>query len=175
MVIRPGRGGSPTVTNCILWNDSPDEIFGSATAAYSNVQGSFPGTGNIDADPLFVDPNNGDLRLSAGSPCIDAANNIAVPAGITTDLDGNPRFVDDPDTPDTGNGDPPIVDMGAYEFQGASLCPWDCEPTPNGDVGINDFLAVLAQWGGPGSCDFDGGGVGINDFLDLLANWGPCP
>ncbi len=33
-----------------------------------------------------------------------------------TDLDGNPRFVDDPNTDDTGFGDPPIVDMGAYEF-----------------------------------------------------------
>ncbi len=54
-------------------------------------------------------------------------------------------------------------------------CPWDCEPIPNGDVGINDFLAVLAQWGTPGTCDFNGGGVGINDFLALLANWGPCP
>ncbi len=40
---------------------------------------------------------------------------------------------------------------------------------------ITDFLALLAQWRGPGSCDFDGGGVGIVDFLKLLANWGPCP
>ena len=53
-------------------------------------------------------------------------------------------------------------------------CPWDCAE-PDGQVGINDFLALLAQWGGPGSCDFDGGGVGINDFLELLANWGDCP
>ena len=65
--------------------------------------------------------------------------------------------------------------MGAYELQGASTCLWDCESAPDGSVGINDFLALLAQWGIPGSCDFDGGGVGINDFLDLLANWGPCP
>ncbi len=54
-------------------------------------------------------------------------------------------------------------------------CPWDCEPAPNGMVGINDFLELLAQWGGPGSCDIDGGSVGINDFLELLANWGACP
>ena len=40
-----------------------------------------------------------------------------MPEGITTDLDGNPRFVDDPDTPDTGLGVPPIVDMGAFEIQ----------------------------------------------------------
>ncbi|MCZ6543320.1 MAG: hypothetical protein O6768_06610 [Planctomycetota bacterium] len=56
-------------------------------------------------------------------------------------------------------------------------CPWDCDggESIDGTVGIVDFLTLLAQWGGPGSCDFDGGGVGINDFLELLANWGPCP
>ena len=53
-------------------------------------------------------------------------------------------------------------------------CPWDCG---DGDVtvGIVDFLALLGQWGGAGTCDFDGGGVGITDFLALLGNWGPCP
>ncbi|MFQ5463682.1 MAG: IPTL-CTERM sorting domain-containing protein [Phycisphaerae bacterium] len=71
-----------------------------------------------------------DLRLLSGSPCIDAANNAAVPPDVPDldgdggtfeplpfDLDGNPRFVDDPETVDTGIGTPPIVDMGAYEFQ----------------------------------------------------------
>ncbi len=53
-------------------------------------------------------------------------------------------------------------------------CPWDCGDV-NGNVGIVDFLALLAQWGAQGSCDFDGGGVGITDFLELLANWGDCP
>jgi len=54
-------------------------------------------------------------------------------------------------------------------------CPWDCAAPDDGVVGINDFLQLLADWGGAGDCDFDGGGVGINDFLELLANWGPCP
>ena len=168
---------SPTVTNCILWGDIVGEIAdfeGSVTTvSYSNVQGGWQGTGNINADPVFVDPDNGDFRLQPGSPCIDAGDNTAVPKGTTTDLDGNPRFVDDTATIDTGNGDPPLVDMGVYEFQGRS-CPWDCGDN-DGDVGIIDFLVLLAQWGGPGPCDFDGGGVGINDFLALLANWGPCP
>lgn len=121
-----------TVDNCILWGDLPVEITnfagGTTTVRFSDVQGGWSGAGtnNINANPLFVDAPNGDLRLAADSPCIDAADNTAVPAGITTDLDGNPRFVDDPDTPDCQQapgecGDPPVVDMGAYELQGAAL------------------------------------------------------
>ena len=55
-------------------------------------------------------------------------------------------------------------------------CPWDLDG--NGDVGINDFLDLLAAWGpNPGHpADFDGDDVvGINDFLELLGNWGACP
>ena len=57
-------------------------------------------------------------------------------------------------------------------------CPWDCEPVPDGDVGITDFLALLAEWGQVGSpCDFGVGlpGVGIEDFLQMLGVWGACP
>jgi hypothetical protein len=54
-------------------------------------------------------------------------------------------------------------------------CPWDCGDPADGEVSVVDFLMLLAQWGEPGTCDFDGGGVGIADFLELVANWGPCP
>ena len=55
-------------------------------------------------------------------------------------------------------------------------CPWDCGGDKDGDVGIVDFLELLAQWTQVGSsCDFNGSGVGIVDFLKLLANWGACP
>jgi hypothetical protein len=55
-------------------------------------------------------------------------------------------------------------------------CPWDCQSTPDGQVNIPDFLAILAQWGQVGtSCDFDGGGVSVTDFLEFLGNFGPCP
>ena len=169
---------SATVTNGILWDNSPDQISGSATASFSNVQDGWPGVGNIDADPVFVDPANGDYRLSPGSPCIDAADNTALPKGVVTDLDGNPRFVDDPATKDTGNGDPPIVDMGAYEFQ-ALLCPWDLDS--NGSIDVSDLLLLLGSWGtcpSKAECpaDFDGSNnVGVADLLVLLASWGRCP
>jgi hypothetical protein len=77
---------------------------------YSDVKGGFGGTGNINADPLFVDAIGGNLRLSSGSPCIDKGSNAGVPSGITTDLDGNPRVLDG-----DSNGTV-IVDMGAYEY-----------------------------------------------------------
>jgi parallel beta-helix repeat protein len=117
-------GGSPTITNCILWGNTPEQITGSAAVTHSDVQSSWPGTGNIDEDPCFVQPGHwdgngvwveGDYHLFEASPCIDAGDNNAVPGSVTTDLDGNPRFVDEPDIPDTGNGTPPIVDMGAFE------------------------------------------------------------
>ncbi len=135
------NGAVPIIINCILWGNSPNGIFNlnpavdNPTVSFSDVQGGLPagtidGGGNIDIDPLFVDADGSDdivgteddnLRLRSGSTAIDAADNLAVPVGITTDLDGDPRFIDDPATTDTGNGAPPIVDMGAYEFQPAPI------------------------------------------------------
>jgi hypothetical protein len=96
------HSGLAVVTSCILWENVPDQIAGNATVTYSDVEGGWSGTGNIDADPQFVDPDNGDFRLAPGSQCIDAADNTAVPEDITTDLDGKPRFLEIPETPDTG-------------------------------------------------------------------------
>ena len=78
-----------TIRNCILWNDSPNEIFrdgGSVTVSYSDVQGGFYGVGNIDADPLFTVDSCGEYSLSSGSPCIDAGDNDGVPVGAATHL-----------------------------------------------------------------------------------------
>jgi len=102
------------------------DVLGGMSAVYLDPGAVFNwGAGNIDADPLFVDPDgpdnntstilDNDYRLMAFSSCIDAGDNTAVPAGFTLDLDQLPRFVDDPAVPDTGHGSPPIVDMGAYE------------------------------------------------------------
>jgi len=95
--------------------------------------GSLGGTGNIGNNPLFLDPDNDepnkkDYHLLPNSLCIDAGDNTAVPADTSDldgdgdtveptpwDIDGRPRFIDDPCTADSGNGTAPIVDMGAYE------------------------------------------------------------
>jgi hypothetical protein len=44
------------LTNCILWDNSQPYILGGAVISYSNIQGGWPGEGNIDTDPLFVRP-----------------------------------------------------------------------------------------------------------------------
>ena len=74
-----------------------------------------------------------------------------------------------------------VTEAGIDDFVVTDICP----PPPNclgdvdgdGQVGINDFLAVLGAWGpNPGHpADLDGDDiVGINDFLLVLGNWGPC-
>jgi len=111
-------GGQLNLWNCILWNNSRTQIRSSdanAVVNYCDVQNGWPGMGNIDADPLFFNPLLHDYRLTFGSPCIDAGDNGALPPEYDTDLEGDPRFVDDPNAPDTGAGTPPLVDMGAYE------------------------------------------------------------
>jgi hypothetical protein len=143
---------------------------------FSNVQGGVPGPGNIDADPMFVDPNNGDYRLSPGSPCIDSGNNNAIAGLADTDFDGNPRFADDPATADMGCGTPAVVDMGAYEFQGDPADVLFADLDGDGAVGFEDFETLMGCWtSSDGPCcladlDLDGT-VGITDFLILLAHW----
>jgi len=135
---------SPTVINCILWGDTPDEINddldSSSIVTYSDVEGGWGGTGNIDADPLFVNAAGGDLRLiSDVSPCIDAGDSNALPADtadldgdgntvepIPFDLDGNSRVVD-------GDRDgTATVDMGAYEFIEGLLAHWKLDERSGG-------------------------------------------
>jgi hypothetical protein len=121
---------------------------------FTCIQGGWTGAGsnNINADPLFVDPDNGDFRIAIGSPCIDAGDNTAVPVDITADLAGSPRFIDNIITPDTGIGTPPIVDMGAYEAPATVPADIDLD----GDVDGNDFAFFSACFNGAGNSPRDG-------------------
>lgn len=187
---RAGGGGSgifamiPKITNCIFWDNADN--FGtnsefsqigsdSPTINYSCVQGwtgTWGGTGNIGDDPNFTDPNgpdgvpgtlDDDLAL-AGTACIDAGDNDAVPSdefdldddantveSVPFDLAGSLRFMDANDVNDTGNGDPPVVDMGAYEY-GTGKCGDQLHPYPPVDynfdcvVDFKDMAFFLGYW-----------------------------
>jgi hypothetical protein len=133
---------SPWVTNCILWGDTPQEIDNydsSPVVTHSDIQGGYPGTGNINADPMFVDPDgpdnipgnqDDDFHLKPNSPCIDSGDNSA-PALPATDFDGDHRRIDNPWVTDTGNGTTPIVDIGADEFE---ILEADFTSTPTNGV-----------------------------------------
>jgi len=110
--------------NCILW-DGADEIRNNDNSVilitYSDVQGGWPAVGNIDSDPLFVDPAywdangtpedanddfwvEGDYYLLPDSPCINAGDPNHPYDPNETDLDGKPRVIGG------------RIDMGAYEY-----------------------------------------------------------
>ena len=72
------------------------------------------------ADPHFANPAADNFRLAGTSPGLDAGDNTEVAPAVTTDLDLGPRFTDSP-APNTGNGPPPIVDIGAYELDNSLL------------------------------------------------------
>lgn len=114
--IYSGGGSEPSVTYCAI-----------EQSGFEN-----PEWHNIAGDPGLVDPAGGDFHLSGSSPCIDAGSNDALPPDVA-DLDGDgdttepipldsfgdARRHDMPDVPDTGQGEPPIVDIGIHELSGS--------------------------------------------------------
>ena len=67
-----------------------------------------PGPGNLSGNPLFIDAENGNFRLSPYSPAIGAGTLTGAPS---TDIEGNPR-------PNPEGSNP---DMGAYEKPRAAV------------------------------------------------------
>jgi hypothetical protein len=93
---------SPTFTNNDVFSPSGTGLSG--TCAIQSGQ-----SGNISADPQFVNTSAGDLHLQPTSPAVDAGSNSA-PDLPQTDYAGNPRILD-------GNNDcVSTVDIGAYEL-----------------------------------------------------------
>ncbi len=129
--------GSPNdslaLANSIVYGNTQPEIYGftstTPTFAYSDLctEPGAPvitGAGDICADPLL----NPDGSETPASPTIDAGSNVLVPAGLTTDIAGNPRILK---TRLTCYGElPATVDMGAFEFTRLGPAP-PCAPYIN--------------------------------------------
>ncbi|HWB19972.1 MAG TPA: choice-of-anchor Q domain-containing protein [Phycisphaerales bacterium] len=189
-----------TITNCILALNAPNDLDGITPAFSFTIMPGIPaGNHNISADPRFTanpgpgpdnqwmtaDDEPGNLSLTYASPAIDAGDNTAKPLIISTDVANLPRFVDDPDTADTGSPDDARepIDIGAYEFQ-PNPCSADVAPlnqsglsTPDHIVDFLDLSAVILAWGSSGSpADINHDGVvDISDLTAVILHWGECP
>jgi hypothetical protein len=145
---------------------------------YSDVKGGWPGLGNIDSDPCFADPCNGDYHLKSqagrwdanseswvadgvSSPCIDAGN-PGCPLGDEPAPNGNRR------------------NMGAYGGTAeASKSPtyWRsiADLTNDWVVDNNDLKAFAGYWLEAGECipgDLNRSlFVDFNDFAILGGHW----
>ena len=153
-----------TIKNCIIWCNYWSDIYNcGATVTYSDIGGSYPGTGNIVADPCFAKLGYWDenlvlvdtdyhLNSQAGrwkpnseswvkddvtSPCIDAGNPMS-PIGSEPFPNGG------------------IINMGAYggtpeaskSYFGEPVCEIIVAGDINGDCEINfkDYTFIALHW-----------------------------
>ncbi len=173
-------GGATTLTSPIM--DATDPALSlSYYRWYSNATGADP-----ENDIFVVDVSDDGganwTNLETVGPSGPGVNGgwiykqflVADIPGITNTSQLRVRFT----ASDLSN--PSVVEAGVDAVELSSLfCDEGTCPDADGDgeVGINDFLLVIGNWGpNPGHpADLDGDGeVGINDFLLVLGSWGPC-
>lgn len=104
---------SMSLRNCIVWGNTrgglPSDLYGVGLPVTANTCdigasiGTLLGSGNLSVDPLFVDLPNGDVHLTAASPCRHTGSAAAVMPLF--DLDRDPRTIG------------PATDIGADEFE----------------------------------------------------------
>jgi hypothetical protein len=126
-----GGGGvnDGTLRNCIVYSNSGVNYVGTLDFTSSCTTPLPGGTGNISGDPQFVNAAGGDFRLKSTSPCINAGDNTFVSG--SADFDGVPRVVGG------------TVDMGAYEYQGATPLLLTASTDPTGTVSpASRYVAV---------------------------------
>jgi hypothetical protein len=156
------------IINSILW-DKRNEIYNekssNVTVKYDDIQGGQSsiydpegkviwGTGNIDIDPLFADPNNGDYHLKSQAGRFDPITQSWIQDDITSPcIDAG-----DPNNPigyePFPNGG--IINMGAYggtaeaskSYFGKPLCETIVAGDINGDckVDLADLEILMLHW-----------------------------
>jgi parallel beta-helix repeat protein len=179
----------PIVANSIIYYNGPDcgfaQIDGaSSTISYSNVQGSWPGTGNVDVNPRFVVPGywadptkptipvepsdpasiwiSGDCHLRWDSACINAGDPDFVVTVAATDVDGEPRII-------SGR-----VDMGCDEV-GEKQADFSRDGIINTEdlaMFVQAWLTTPDQQAWDVLCDlYEDELVDLTDWAELAKNW----
>jgi hypothetical protein len=142
----------PDISNCILWNNSDDDLFQCRTR-YSCIERRDEGEGNISLDPLFVDPDSGDYHLRSERGRYWPEHDVWVLDKVTSPcIDGGDPNIDPLDEPMPNGG---RINMGAYGGTteaslspgGQSYSPLGKASNPNpadGVIGVN--TNIILSW-----------------------------
>lgn len=152
--IRKNTGHTGTLTSSIAFGNAGGEVAGYAPGEvrFSNVGPAFDGAdGNIDADPEFVEPASGDLRLGPTSPCLGAAEVLAADAVVADHGERSRRL-------DHELSGVALPDMGAFE-----RAVWELEL--EGTVCPGETIALRVT-GPPGVATLTLGAVERGPFAD---------
>lgn len=134
--------GTRSIKNSIIWANSASgsrsilNYLLIVTASNSIIEDGFPGTGNMNTAPLFINlaslggsdgiwrTADDGLSVQPGSPAINAGSNAGVPAGLSQDITGTSRIRQG------------TVDIGAYET------PYmNCQPFSSGIAYVDSSIA----------------------------------
>jgi hypothetical protein len=124
----------PDIRNSIIWNNTDGDLFGcrpdtdlfGCLARYSCIGQVHLSRGNIDADPLFVDPDNGDYHLRSERGRYWPEHDIWVLDEVTSPcVDGGDPGADPSDEP-MPNGN--RINMGAYGGTPQASLSLSCQP-----------------------------------------------
>jgi hypothetical protein len=155
--------GSPpsdlTVQNCIFWENEQSILNNTGstiTVTYSDMQGGWAGSGgnNIDTDPCFADPTNGDYHLKSQAGRYDPRNQIWIEDAVTSlciDAGDPESSIGWEITPNGAR-----VNMGAYggtwqaskSYFGQPVCSKPIVGDIDGDCKVDfvDFAFMASHW-----------------------------
>jgi hypothetical protein len=139
-----GAGCHPIINNSIFWDNQPQEMVvgesDTVSVSYSDVSGGqggidgdgtvYWGEGNIDEDPIFCEPENGDYSISLVSPLIGAGSEGNSIGDLEIGCGIEPIITEVTDVPN---------DQGNWVYLGFSRCGYDQE-------GITDQLYTVYRY-----------------------------
>ncbi|TSA24529.1 PKD domain-containing protein [bacterium] len=152
--------GNPTISYSDFWNNEGGNFYNCDPQVGVNVTTNANGDDcdvyyNIQMNPLFVDPLNGDYHLTENSPCIDAGNPDPIyfdPDGTISDIgayyyDQLPYFPNADFTANITNGIFPLIvdftDLSTMGLMGYPIIEWEWDFNNDGTI---DSYEQNPQW-----------------------------
>jgi predicted outer membrane repeat protein len=123
------------VVNSIAWENSSEKQYANfhvTSVKYSIVKGGQEGEGNSDVNPMLIDPENGDFRVSYNSPALFAGNPDYFLNQVKSDFAGEPRLT---------NGE---ISIGL--FQEGIVNPTNKYPKDNTVIDRRNSITLEWEW-----------------------------